>query len=81
MVELVKKCFHYHAANGEKVPALPEEVAGPDVWERLTEAERKARKDAYDKEVKQIKTDQENLAKTDKAEFHKFTKLENSKKT
>ena len=81
LVELVKKCIHYHAANGEKVPAIPEEVAGPEVWERLTDDERKARKTAYDNEVKKIKTEQDNLTKHDKAEFHKFTKLEANKKT
>lgn len=76
LVEFVKNCIHYHAKNGEKVPAAPEEVAGPEVWERLTDDERKARKTAYDKELKLIKDAETAQKKTDTAEFHKFTKLQ-----
>lgn len=48
----MKKCFKYHAEQGEKVPIPPEEAAGPEIWSHLTEAERKMRKETYDKEVK-----------------------------
>ena len=39
-------------AKGEKVPIPPEEAAGPEIWSHLTEAERKMRKESYDKELK-----------------------------
>lgn len=60
MVEFCKKLIHYHATNGEKVPAAPEEVAGPEVWERLTEPERVARKKAFEAELTAIKTEATN---------------------
>lgn len=55
LVEVVKKCLQFHQEKGEKLPILPEEAAGPDVWARLSDAEKKARKDIYDKEVAAIK--------------------------
>lgn len=43
LVEIVKNCINYHAKHGEKGPATPEDVAGPDVWDGLTVDEKKAR--------------------------------------
>jgi hypothetical protein len=80
LVEFVKRCIHYHARNGEKVPAAAEDVAGPEVWERLTEDEKKARKATFDKDVKAIKDAAIAQQKNDTADFHKFTKKQNEEK-
>jgi len=76
LVEIVKNCINYHAKHGEKGPATPEDVAGPDVWDGLTVDEKKARKAAFDKDVKAIKDANAAQKKIDTADFHKFTKLQ-----
>jgi hypothetical protein len=80
LVEIVKNCIQYHARNGEKVPAAAEDVAGPEVWERLTEDEKKARKATFDKDVKAIKDAAVAQGKSDTADFHKFTKKQKEEK-
>lgn len=59
----------------EEVPR-PEEVAGPEVWSKLSEAEKKARVSAYDAEIKKIKDAVTAQKKEDTTSFHKFTKLQ-----
>jgi len=80
LVDIVKRCLSYHSEKGEKVPVLPEEVAGPEVWHRLTEVEKKARKDLYDKELKAIKDSEVAQKKEDIAIFHKFGKKQDEDK-
>jgi len=72
LVEIVKKCFKYHAEQGEKVPIPPEEAAGPEIWSHLTEAERKMRKETYDKTVKNFNDVHIQKKKTDCEKFHEL---------
>lgn len=39
LVGFVRQFIAHHLEMGEKVPALPEEVAGPEVWSKLSPAE------------------------------------------
>lgn len=51
LVDTVRQYLMYHREKGERVPALPEHAAGPEVWARLTPEEQAARTKAYTDEV------------------------------
>ena len=59
-----------HQQQGEKVLADPEDVAGPEVWARLTDAERKARTKEFNDSKLAITTAATNRKKEDAQKFH-----------
>ena len=70
LVQYVKDYFKHKEQHSEKVPQNPEQVAGPEVWSRLTDAERKARIDAFEKGKKSITSEIDEQRKKDTKEFH-----------
>jgi hypothetical protein len=40
LVEIVRRCIAYHTEHGEQLPQKPEDVAGPDIWAKLSQSER-----------------------------------------
>ena len=63
LVDIVRQYLAYHAQKGEKIPALPEHRAGPEVWAALTDSERAARTKAYNDELKAYNEAQINKGK------------------
>jgi len=72
LVHWVKEYVKYHEEHAVKVPQEPELVAGPSIWSSLSDAEKKARNDAYTKEKKSITDATEKQKKEDIANFHKI---------
>jgi len=55
LVDIVRKCFEWHERKGVKVPVRPEDACAPEVWYKLSEAERAARYSTYSNELEKIK--------------------------
>lgn len=70
LVDIVKDFLDHHQQHGEKIPANPEDVAGPDVWARLTDAERKARTAEFTASKNAVVTAATNQKKEDAKKFH-----------
>lgn len=36
LVDIVRRCIAYHTQHGEQLPQKPEDVAGPEIWAKLS---------------------------------------------
>lgn len=69
LVDIVKKCLAFHSEKGEKLSIPPIEAATPEVWNRLSEYEKKHRQEIYEKELKSI-ADTENAKKQEEIKIY-----------
>lgn len=74
LVDIVRRCIAYHSQNGEQTPQKPEDVAGPDIWAKLSQAERDNRIKLFTAANKEIETAKQKQDELDAAAYLKFGK-------
>lgn len=74
LVDIVRRCIAYHSQNGEETPQKPEDVAGPDIWAKLSQAERDNRIKLFTAATKEIEMAKQKQDELDAAAYLKFGK-------